>query len=154
MSNGVPFSFFAEGTPYPQPRGIPNWYTKTVHESAKVKPWKRDVAKGLVKSRVPTNLPRKAYRVSGCFYVRRPKSHYTLGGKLKKSAPEYPISKRVGDLDNLIKPVLDVMTRFGVWGDDSWICGCDIDKLYAEPDEPTGVFLTVEPFKPRYTGRG
>lgn len=150
MSNGVPFTFFAEGTPFPQPRGIPNWVMRTINESGKVKPWKREVSRGLSYFGVPVGIPRGALRISGCFYIRRPKSHYTLKGKLKASAPKYPISKRVGDLDNLIKPVWDVMTRYGIWGDDSWICGVDMDKLYAEPHEVTGVQVTVEQFKPRY----
>ncbi len=154
MSNGVPFTFFAEGTPFPQPRGIPNWAMHTITESGKVKPWKREVSRGLNYFKVPTGVPRGALRVSGCFYVRRPKSHYTLKGTLKASAPKYPISKRVGDLDNLIKPVWDVMTRYGIWGDDSWICGVDMDKLYAEPLEMTGVQVTVESFKPRYARGG
>lgn len=154
MSNGVPFTFFVEGTPYPQPRGIPNWRMRTISESGKVKPWKREVSRGLNAYKVPTGIPRGALRVSGCFYVRRPNSHYTLKGLLKASAPEYPVSKRVGDLDNLIKPVWDVMTRYGVWGDDSWICGVDMDKLYALKNEPTGVFITVEKYTPRYPRHG
>lgn len=151
MSTGVPFSFFAEGTPFPQPRGIPNWGMKTISESSKVKPWKREVARALAHSRAPLGIT-GAFRVSGCFYVRRPKSHYTLAGELKKSAPKYPTSKRVGDLDNLIKPVWDVMTRFGVWGDDSWVCGVDMDKLYALKGHPTGVQIVVTRYEPRYDG--
>lgn len=142
MSNGVPFTFFVEGTPYPQPRGIPNWYMKTIVESGKVKPWKREIARALNRCNAPTGLV-GAFRVLGCFYVLRPKSHYTLKGKLKASAPKYPTSKRVGDLDNLIKPLWDVMTRYGVWGDDSWVCGVDMDKEYALDGDPTGVQVVV-----------
>lgn len=34
----------------------------------------------------------------------------------------YPPDRRVRDLDNLIKPVLDALTRAGLWADDSRVC--------------------------------
>lgn len=34
----------------------------------------------------------------------------------------YPPDRRVRDLDNLIKPVLDALTRAGLWLDDSRVC--------------------------------
>lgn len=151
MSNGIPFTFFAEGVPYPQPRAIPNWYMKTTHESSKVKPWKRCIMRALV-AQVGRHIPTvREVKVSGCFYCVRPKSHYTKRGGLKKSAPPAPVSKRTGDLDNLIKPVLDQITRHGqIWVDDSQVCALDFDKVYAEPGDTTGVFVTITYYEHRY----
>lgn len=155
MIDGIPFTFFAEGVPYPQPRAIPNWYTKTMHQSSKVIPWKRDVMRALVQFVGDHEPTAREVKVSGCFYCLRPLSHYTLAGNLTKSASPYPTSKRTGDIDNLIKPVLDQITKHGqVWLDDSQVCALDFDKVYAPRGTTTGVYVVITYYDPRYRSLG
>jgi len=66
------------------------------------------------------------------FYMPRPKGHYGTGknaGKLKMSAPVYPVVKP--DIDNLIKFYLDCMNGV-VFEDDRQIIRCHASKLYSE----------------------
>jgi len=54
----------------------------------------------------------------------------------------WPIGGRV-DVDNLAKPVLDVLTNLGWWADDGYIVELRVMKVYAEPDAPSRVDVTV-----------
>lgn len=61
-----------------------------------------------------------------------------IAGTRLKVAPGYfveitatPPDNRVRDLDNVIKPILDALTRCGVWSDDKLVV-----KLNAEKTEP------------------
>jgi len=43
----------------------------------------------------------------------------------------------------LAKPVLDVLTNLGWWMDDGQVVQLDVSKVYAEPNEPSRVDVTV-----------
>ena len=44
-----------------------------------------------------------------------------LSGRLEVNIEAYPSSKRRFDLDNILKPILDLLTDNGVWLDDSQV---------------------------------
>jgi Holliday junction resolvase RusA-like endonuclease len=55
------------------------------------------------------------------FYFDRPRSHYGTGrnvGVVKASAPTYPCTRGIGDVDKLVRSCFDAMTDAGVWTDD------------------------------------
>lgn len=47
----------------------------------------------------------------------------------------YPPDKRVRDLDNLLKPILDAMTGAGVWVDDGIINSISIQRSFVEKEK-------------------
>lgn len=80
-------------------------------------------------------------------YFARPKSHYGTGrnaGKLKDSAPPYPISKGRNDLDKLLRLIFDAMSGI-VYEDDSQVCRIgETEKLYIDGTQPLeGVLIGV-----------
>lgn len=68
--------------------------------------------------------------------LKRPKSHYTTKGQLKKSAPKFPISKRSGDLDNFEKTVLDALNGIA-YDDDSQVTDLHCYKAYSDKNKTT-----------------
>lgn len=78
------------------------------------------------------------------FHLRAPKSliRNPRGGGGPVLADRWP-STAGKDLDNLAKPVLDVLTNLGWWMDDGQVVQLDVSKVYAEPNEPSRVDVTV-----------
>lgn len=77
------------------------------------------------------------------FLRDRPRSHHRTGrnaSELKKSAPEYPISKP--DLTKLTRAVEDALTGI-VWKDDAQVVKQETSKIYCGPREKPGVFITI-----------
>lgn len=72
--------------------------------------------------------------------VPRPPSHFGTGrnhARLKKSAPLWPLSRTVGDIDKIQRLILDALTDSGVWGDDSQVMHIEAAKTYpGSHDEP------------------
>jgi len=69
------------------------------------------------------------------FYITRPQWHYKKSGDVKQGAPKYPISKRVGDLDNFQKTVLDACNKV-LFDDDCQVCDITASKRYADDCSP------------------
>ena len=95
----------------------------------------------------PLDPAEGAIAVKVTCYFARPKSHYGTGrneGKLKASAPEYPISKGRNDLDKLLRLIFDAMTGI-VYVDDSQVCRLGVtEKLYVDDVQPLeGVLIGV-----------
>lgn len=86
-----------------------------------------------------------ALKVICTFCMLRPKNHYGTGknsGKLKSSAPKYPLGKR-NDIDNLLKFTLDCLSGVA-WKDDCQIIILKAWKIYPESGIPrTEIFITV-----------
>jgi len=70
--------------------------------------------------------------VEATFTLPRPKGHYRKNGERKPSAPLWPVG-RVGDLDKLLRALLDALTQAGVWGDDSQVVRLTAEKTYGTP---------------------
>jgi len=69
------------------------------------------------------------------FYMMRPNWHYKKNGELRKTAPTWPISRRVGDLDNFQKTVLDACNKV-LFDDDCQVCKIYAVKSYADNCSP------------------
>mgnify|MGYP003626039206 FL=1 len=133
------------GTPKPQPRvkafsrgGHAGVYTpKTADE------WKSAIADQMCEC---ANLAIDgAVRVTMCFYMQRPKSHFRTGKYahiLKDTAPKHHTSKPDGD--NLAKGVMDALTDIQVWKDDAQVVYLGITKFWEESEPGMSLVITTE----------
>lgn len=80
------------------------------------------------------------------FRFERPASHFGTGrnaGRLKDSAPTYPTSRSYlagGDIDKLVRAVLDAMSRT-VYHDDAQVVG--LASVWKSYGDQGGVYVTV-----------
>jgi Holliday junction resolvase RusA-like endonuclease len=80
----------------------------------------------------PTTGPVKV-EITALF--RRPASHLTARGELRKGATGYP-GRNLGDVDNLAKGALDALTGIA-WLDDSQVVDLRVSKHWANTDRMT-----------------
>lgn len=79
------------------------------------------------------------------FTLDRPRSHYGTGrnaGVLKTSAPAFPVGHNTGDVDKLLRLVLDALQDAGVLPDDCQVIEVTARKVYVSPspvDDPWSV---------------
>jgi Holliday junction resolvase RusA-like endonuclease len=81
------------------------------------------------------------------FYLRRPAAHYGTGrnaGVLKASAPLYPVTRRQGDGDKLVRAVFDGLTTGGAIADDCLVVDHAAHKRFAD-GHPPGAVINLEP---------
>jgi Holliday junction resolvase RusA-like endonuclease len=140
-------SFFVEGHPVAQPRprpdtrgGKPRIYTPSTKG---LKAWRNALmveARLLRRTEVPETLD-GPLMVALSFTIGRPKSHLTKKGNLRKSAPKHHVQKP--DIDNLIKPVLDVLTRAGIWVDDTHVVICYAVKGWDDGGYREGAHIQI-----------
>ena len=84
--------------------------------------------------------------VSCTFVFGRPMSHYGTGrnaGRVKAGAPLFPATRGAGDVDKLVRAVLDPLTIAGVIEDDSRVVDVHGVKVWAGPREREGVRVIV-----------
>lgn len=95
-------------------------------DNPKLKPWRQLIRKALdAENMTPIDGP---VRVSLCFYLRRPKSHYRSNGELRPDAPKYPTKRP--DEDKLARAALDALTG-PAFADDSQVVELIVLKHYA-----------------------
>ena len=127
------------GTPAPQ--GSKRLVGKNLVEaSAKVGPWREAVKWIAIRDGITAPM-QGPIRVYICFRFTRPKGHYRNDGRVKASAPAYPIVKP--DLDKLVRCTLDALTDAGVWRDDSQVVRVEARKEYTIL--ASGALIIVEP---------
>ncbi len=134
-----PIMFVVIGAPTPQPRprfrSIPmgsgkaraQAYTPAKH---KVTVWRKKIAACL--SRMNLTVTDQPVVVHITFFIKRPKSHFGTGGnegRLRSSAPKHPVTKSTGDIDNLVKAVLDEMNGV-IFTDDAQVLHLIAVKRY------------------------
>lgn len=118
------------GKPVPQGSKTKTKWGMYDDNAETLKPWREAVKTAcldILGDRPPLTGP---CEVSVWFYMTRPQSHYGTGrnaGVLKTSAPAYPCTRGIGDIDKLQRSCLDAMTDAGVWTDD-----CLAVRVYAE----------------------
>jgi Holliday junction resolvase RusA-like endonuclease len=79
--------------------------------------------------------------VTATFQFERPQSHLTARGALRGNAPTQPTGRNVGDVDKLLRAVLDGLVQGGAIKDDSLVVSAFACKMWA----PTpGVHITIE----------
>lgn len=74
--------------------------------------------------------PLAGVAISITFFFNRPKSHYNSKGEVKLKAPDIKITKP--DIDNLVKPVLDMLKNAGYFNDDGQIYALRAEKRYVD----------------------
>ena len=146
------FSFRAHGVPKPQ-RRPQAWYNpKTgraaVYNLKNAEDWKGCVAlaaEPAIRASIAAPLTGPLLVVM-TFWFPRPKNHYGTGKNaktLKASAPRFPSSKGKEDIDNVFKPVADVLTVLRAWEDDGQIVSAIIQKHFATDEERPGCNVEV-----------
>ena len=108
-----------------------------------VKQWRDDIrAEALRCDRGMTGLIELPVVVHLAFRFQRPKGHYGTGrnaGKLKASAPLYPTSARIGDIDKLTRAALDAITGALIRDDRQVVKLAEVEKRWCARDEREGV---------------
>lgn len=140
-------TFFVPGYPKPQgsKRGIIHRSTGKVvmvESCDQVKNWRSVVALHAAQHR-PEKLMNGVITIRLTFWLPRPRSHYGTGKNahlLKPNAPQYPIGHKSGDVDKLIRSILDAITGV-IIADDSHVVRVMAMKMYG--DGEVGVHITV-----------
>jgi len=90
-------------------------------------PWRDNVRSMAIKALIPegaTSPGSDPVNVHITFTFARPNSHYGTGrnkAMVKDSAPPFPSSHAIGDIDKLARACLDALTDAGIWKDDSQV---------------------------------
>lgn len=132
--------FTAEGTPRAQgskTQGMTKDGRPYMRESNArlLTPWRKAV-RAAAKQAMGGSEPRTGPVVCVIsFYLLRPKSHPVL-------SQTWPTAKNVGDVDKMLRAVLDAMTGV-VFVDDSQVVQETSRKLWADRDHPEGVHVWV-----------
>ncbi len=123
---------------------------RMIEQSQAVGPWREAIR---AQTQVATALVSGPWRamtgpvdVSLIFRFPRPKGHYGTGrnaGKLKPSAPQFPATRRRGDIDKLVRAVLDGITQGGAIADDGLVVMLDAVKLYPVDGQAPGADIWI-----------
>ena len=119
-----------------------------VYDAPPIKAWKKVLKESLL-LQGPYKMFEGPVAVDLKFRIPRPKSHFSKKGLLSAEGMlnRWPLSKRHGDVDNLAKAVLDVMTEVGIWEDDALVVGLVVEKEFTpggRPEDTGGVRILVE----------
>lgn len=120
---------------------------RLVESSKKVKPWREAVKAAAVEALGDDPAIEGPAFVGITFRFARPAGHYGSGknaARLKDSAPAYPTSRALGDLDKLARSTLDALTDSQVIADDSQVALLIVTKQYATALKP-GATIRVSP---------
>ena len=119
-----------------------------VESSNGIKEWRHDV-RDAVFSQYAGPLIDTPVAVCATFLFNRPKGHYGQGrnaDRLKPSAPKHLTSTAHGDIDKILRGLLDAISA-GAGGslikDDSLVVEVMANKRYVEDGELPGAYLTV-----------
>jgi Holliday junction resolvase RusA-like endonuclease len=107
--------------------------------------WKQAIT-AEVAPHVTGELATCAVSIAATFYVARPAYHFGTGrnaGRLKPSAPAFPVKRSGGDLDKLARALLDALTGI-VYRDDSQVVELDLRKRFADSG-PIRLELGISP---------
>lgn len=139
LTNRIEFA--VEGVPKPQPR--PRAYRRGdfigLYNPPDADVWRHTINQA-GREYVPSEPMEGPLRVGMLFVMPRPKSHLKANGELKPSSPAIPTTKP--DIDNLIKAVLDEMTKMKFWLDDKQVAVIQANKIY-EGESKRGLIVNV-----------
>ena len=105
-----------------------------IEDNKRTKDWRKTVA-FWVKRRWHASAPKgQPLGAEVTFTLARPKSHYGTGRNehlLKATAPAHPVSHSTGDVDKLLRLVLDAIQDTDVMPDDCAVVEATARKAYA-----------------------
>ena len=131
----TPDSLAFEVVGVPAPQGSKDQFGR--ESSARVKPWRERVHSAALDALDAAQWPLLPFgdadvALTVSFAFARPASHYGTGRNaetLKPSAPGYPTSRRCGDLDKLLRAVMDALTGVA-YTDDAKVASETATKLW------------------------
>lgn len=144
-------AFVAYGKPCAQGSKVRTKYALRDSNDAQLTPWRNTVSGAARQAATLDALPRLDgdLAVRATFYFDRPRAHYRTGRNahlLRDGAPAYP--RRVGDIDKLLRALLDAITDSGAWLDDAQVTHIRAAKRWTDPLGPMpspGVVVEVYP---------
>jgi len=106
---------------------------------ATLSPWRDNVRSAALAVYQNSNNPFGSDPVSVqiTFTFARPTAHFGTGKNadtIKTSAPPFPSSHAIGDIDKLVRACLDALTDAGVWKDDSQVVDLHARKVWVDED--------------------
>lgn len=132
-------AFFVPGRPSPQ--GSKEYKGKNragkailVESSKRVKPWREQIAWHARQQNPEMLAGPVAMRLE--FVMVRPQ-------RLPKSKPTPPATQRTGDIEKLARAVNDALSGI-CFRDDAQVIDMHLRKRIAEPEEPSGVHITIQ----------
>lgn len=137
-------TFFVEGISRPQgsKRSLGNG--RMIEASPHIKTWRHDVRYGAQQHRPASWETTAPMSVSIAFCFLRPKSHYNTKGQLTPKSPALATSKSIGDIDKLVRGILDALTTV-LFDDDSQVVEINANKRYCSNLERPGAIITCTP---------
>jgi Holliday junction resolvase RusA-like endonuclease len=137
----VRFMFEVPGKPVPQGSMRHVGSGHMIH-GPDVLPYRATVAAYAIRNQPRTWISAGPMSVTAEFGLPRPQSHYRKDGRLKDLAPWWP-TKRVGDLDKLVRCLFDALTvDAGIIRDDAQVVQLTAQKVFTGP--PGHLKCTVE----------
>lgn len=100
----------------------------------KLKGWRAEVRKALETAKPVTWELAGPMEMSVDFLFARPVAHFRLNGLLKPSAPIMPCLRSCGDLDKLVRAIMDAGTGVA-YDDDSQVVTINTRKRYCKSAE-------------------
>jgi crossover junction endodeoxyribonuclease RusA len=119
------------GKPITQGSKIRTRWSMRDSNGATLLPWRDNVRAAAVNADDPFGEAPVSVAIG--FTFARPKGHFGTGrnaGRLNPSAPPYPSSHTIGDIDKLVRACLDALTDAGVWNDDSQVVHLNARKKW------------------------
>lgn len=122
----------------PRPKAFSRGKHAGVYDPGTANEWKASIAEAFKEYHgLSYNQP---LRVLIELFIPRPKNHFGVKG-VKPTAPRWHTGKP--DLDNAAKAILDAMTDFQFWKDDSVVFALEICKEWT--DGKPGAYVKVTP---------
>lgn len=129
----------------PRPRAVAGNFGVRMYDAGTAEGWKSCIT-AEAKPKLPTEPISGPVAMTAVFRMPRPKGHFRTGknaNELKPSAPSHHTSKP--DVDNLLKAVMDCLSRLRLWRDDDQVCKLrEVEKRYVRPGERPGMYLVIE----------
>ena len=117
-----------------------------IEASPHIKTWRQDVRSAAQSHRPVMWDTTSPMSVSISFCFVRPKSHYNSKGLLTAKAPFLATSRSIGDIDKLIRGLLDALTTV-LFDDDSQVVEVCAIKRYCTATERSGAIITCTHLK-------
>jgi crossover junction endodeoxyribonuclease RusA len=113
-----------------------------IEDNPRTKEWRTLVAGWINKRYVRPGVTAELGQALGAeitFTLERPKGHYGTGRNsrvIRGAAPTYPVSHATGDVDKLLRLILDALQDAGLLPDDSQVCEVTARKGFVTDPGP------------------